>query len=113
MFPKTNRLTTEANFTEVLSRGKTLHSPLFTLKYTTTSQSLESKIGIIASKKIARQAVYRNKARRRIREALRGNVKQLKPGNMLVFLVKREMLLSSYQNIVKEVQATLNKAGLL
>lgn len=109
MLPKANRLTKKAEFKEVLSRGKTIQGRLFTLKYLEKEPEFPTKVGIIVSKKIAKRAVYRNKARRRLKEVLRNYVKSLNPGLNMAFLVKREILEAKYTDIRQEVETTLQK----
>lgn len=113
MLPRNNRLTQEADFKKVLSKGKTFQGRLFALKVLETEAQLPSKIGVIASKKIAKQAVYRNRARRRVREAIRAHLKELKEGFLVVLLTKREILEADYKSISLEVEVLLKKGALL
>jgi ribonuclease P protein component len=113
MLSKKNRLTAETDFKEVLSRGKTVQGKIFTLKYLQKGDEASTRIGVVVSKKVSKLAVYRNKARRRLKEALRRNVKNLKPGFMAVFLVKKEVLFSDYRTIEAESSELLYKGELL
>ena len=107
MLPRENRLVKDSEIRTVLSKGKTLQAKFFTIKYL-ESAGLPSRVAIITSKKIAKQAVRRNKARRRLREALRPGIKTLKRKD-LVFLVRREMLEASYKDVLTDVQTSLQK----
>lgn len=109
MLPKANRLTKKIQFSEVLSRGKTMQGKFFAIKHLKTNRDEPAKIGIIASKKIAKQAVYRNKARRRLREAVRSHVKSMQKGTVLAFLVKREILGANYSEVKQEVDTLIGR----
>ena len=113
MLPRQHRLTKESEFKQVLSKGKTVQGKLFALKILESTAFTPSKIGIITSKKIAKQAVYRNRARRRLRETIRTHLKELKTGYLAVILTKREIVDSDYATISEEVEMLFGKGGLL
>lgn len=107
MLPRENRLVKDSEIRMVMSKGKTLQAKYFTIKSLDQPGS-SSRVAIITSKKIAKQAVRRNKARRQLREALRPDIKSLK-GKDLVFLIRREMLEAKYSDILDDVHASLQK----
>ena len=108
MLQRANRLAKESDFRQIMSKGKTLQGKFFTIKYLDREPELPSRIGIVTSKKIAKQAVRRNKARRRIREAIRQDIKDI-PGKDIVFLVKREILEAKYTEIADDAKNALQK----
>ena len=113
MLPRQHRLTLESEFKQVLSYGKTISGGLFALKILESTASTPTKICIITSKKVAKQAFYRNRARRRLKEAVRSHLKEMKTGFLVVILVKREIVDSDYKTISREVQTLFGKGGLL
>lgn len=113
MLPRQHRLTQDGEFKQVLSKGKTIQGKLFAIKILESAQPKPTKIGIITSKKIAKQAVYRNRARRRLREAIRTHLKNLRNGFLVVILTKKEIVESDYKTILEEVGTLFNKGGLL
>ncbi|HCC05560.1 TPA: ribonuclease P protein component [Patescibacteria group bacterium] len=62
MLKKKQRLS-RADFTNLLKKGKRLHSPYFSLLY---MGAQETKCGLVVGKKIAKKATMRNKVRRQI-----------------------------------------------
>ena len=108
MLPRANRLAKESDFRQIMSKGKTLQAKFFTIKYLDRGPELSSRIGIVTSKKIAKQAVRRNKARRRLREAIRQDIKNIN-GKDIVFLVRREILEAKYTEIVDDAKTALRK----
>lgn len=98
----------ENEFKEILLHGKSIQSRFFTVKYIFTKSELDLKIGIIISKKVAKQAVKRNKARRRIKAAL-GSLNIKLKGLSVVFLTKREIIEAEYKEIFSELENVLGK----
>ena len=75
MLPKSQRLTTE-QVSAVIKDGKSFQSPFFTVRVLKSPNRADSKsdfaaFAVIVSKKIAKTAVARNLARRRVYEAIK------------------------------------------
>jgi ribonuclease P protein component len=88
MLAKTNRLTTR-EFALVIGTGRELHSPFFSIK---SIPGETFKFGQVASKKIWKTAVSRNRVRRRVYAAVRSVIsgKKVKPVHCIIF-VKRNL----------------------
>jgi ribonuclease P protein component len=70
---------------EVIKRGRSLHCPLFTVKYSQNSLNTH-RLAIIVAKKEEKTAVGRNKIKRRLRESFRKALnKQTKCADIAVF----------------------------
>ena len=89
MLPKINRLP-GYKIPLVLASRKAFHSPLFTLKVK-SSNTKESQVGFIVSKKTAKKAVDRNRIKRLTRESFRKHQTQLR-GLDVVVLVRRGIM---------------------
>jgi len=76
--------------------GKIYHSPFFGLLVNKRSeikdQRLESRFGLIVSKKVHKRAVKRNRVKRLLRESVRLLLPKVKPGFDAVFLTKKKIL---------------------
>lgn len=96
----------------VLASRMTFHSPLFTLKVKPSSLKI-SQVGFIVSKKTAKKAVNRNRLKRLLREALKSNLKNLKPNHDLLFLAKPAIKNQSLSQITSQIIATLKQSNLL
>lgn len=75
MLSKENRLKKEKDFEKVFKQGKTVKAGLLFLKILKTENDY-NRIGLSVSKKISNKAVVRNKVKRRLREAVRAELKK-------------------------------------
>lgn len=97
MLPKAERLRKARDFALLSQKGRAVFHPLFTLRFRPSSQP--SKVGFVASTKVFKTAVLRNRAKRRMREALR-LMKTDWPKNMdLLFILKAEVVKASFPDI--------------
>lgn len=97
MLPKAERLRKAKDFALLSQKGRAVFHPLFTLRFRPSSQP--SKVGFVASTKVFKTAVARNRAKRRMREALR-LIKELWPKQMdLLFILKIEVLKAPFSEI--------------
>lgn len=71
-----------------------------------------NRYGIITTKKLG-VAVARNRAKRRLREAIRHLHPTLKPGHDVVFIVRRRVLTGDYEDLLEAVRSLLRRADLL
>lgn len=55
----------------VYRTGKTLRSPNLAIKYTHNAQQLKYRAAVVVSRKVSKQAVVRNRIRRRVYEVIR------------------------------------------
>jgi len=71
-----------------------------------------SRFGFVVSKRLGK-AVNRNKIKRRMREAARLRVGQIKPGFDLVFIARKRICRATYAEIEQSLEHLLNTANLL
>lgn len=102
MLPKPNRLRHEKDFARLSVKGRPLYGPFCVLR-AWKSGSSPSKIGFVASGKIFKTAVMRNRLRRRMREAFRPLLPTVPPGYDMTFVARPEMIKSD----PKDLQASL------
>lgn len=111
MLPKEYRLKRKKDFEKVLRRGKLLAKNFLILK--TVKNNLKTiRIGVVVSRKVSKKAVLRNKAKRKIREAIRANIKKIKPGYDLIFFTKKGIEKKSFSEIKEEVEKLIVRAKL-
>jgi len=77
MLPLKNRLKKKKDFEKVLKQGENIRGSVMYFKVLKTKEP-EPRIGFIVSKKVSPKAVERNKARRRMKEAVRSSLDSLK-----------------------------------
>lgn len=95
MFVFEDRVHSE-HFDEVLKKGKTKHSPLFSVCYLKASKS---SFAVVASKKVSKKAVVRNKNKRLVRHILKKMTINLEKGAYIVF-IKKDLSAIAYPELV-------------
>ncbi len=84
-FPRSLRLKKETEIGEILSRGikkETAH-----LQVSFLAGGVQNKFGILVTRQL-KKPVWRNRAKRWLRELIRKNKNRFKPGQKAVFLIK-------------------------
>jgi len=110
MLKKEYRLQKKYQFNYVYRVGKTASGKLFVLYYT-PSKNRNVKVGISVSHKVG-NAVVRNKTKRRIREAMRPHLKNIKTNFNIVLLTKVAAAEAKFEELSKEIEFLLKKAQL-
>ncbi len=105
------RLRHNRDFQRVRRLGKLYASPMMVLAFLRNGLD-HSRFGFVVSKRLGK-AVYRNKIKRRMREALRERIPRIKPGFDLVFIGRRPLSQASYPEIEQSLERLLKKADLL
>lgn len=100
---------------EVMLEGKAVQSSSFLLKMVNNGSTKGLFAGFIASKKIFKSAVERNKAKRRMRAVLQQLIKKqtAKESYKIAFLMRKEVLTKEYKQLVEEVERILQKSAIL
>ncbi len=86
-----------------MKKGETIHTPLFSLCFLVGATL---QVAVVASKKVSKVAVVRNRNKRRVREIFRKHTKHLKKGAYIVF-IKRDLTNISYAQLEQEVKRVL------
>lgn len=107
MLPRTDRLRRMRDFALLSQRGRVVFGPFFTLRFRPSQDA--TKIGFVASAKIFKTAVARNRVKRRLREALHVT-RPLWPVKMdVLFIAKPEATTTEYQTLVASVKRAFEK----
>lgn len=90
MLSQKHRLSKSAEVKKTTARGRSFFNPYFVLKMAPASQSNKEtptpRFTVIASTKVSKKAVDRNRIKRVIREELRKNIFNLKSGNYAILV---------------------------
>lgn len=112
MLRQENRLRRKRDVDNVFKKGKTIAGKLIFLKIIKNNLN-NSRFGFVISTKISKKAVIRNKIKRQLREIIRKNLPNIKPGFDVLIIAKPEIIDKKYQDIKEEVERLLNKARTL
>jgi len=112
VLPKTYRLTKKKDFDQLIKKGKSIGQDFLVLKFLKTNLK-DTRIGFIVSRKVSNKAVVRNRIKRKLREAVRAFLFELKPGYDLVFFAKKEIKDNNFLEIKKAIEGLFQKARLL
>lgn len=104
------RLRRNSDFLQVRRFGKTYASPLMVLAFV-RNELEHSRFGFVVSKRLGK-AVQRNKIKRRMREAARLLIPNVKSGFDLVFIARRPIAQAAYGEIEQTIEHLLRKADL-
>ena len=112
MLCKINRLKKEADFERVFKGGKSFREGFLFLKI--KKNNLEnSRFGFVVSKKNAKKAFLRNKIKRSLREAVRGEIKNIKKGIDGIIMISGYLEEEKPLGTGESLKKLFKKAGLL
>ena len=101
---------------QVISKGKSLQSPLYVLKYLALDKVILAKderlkasvyFSVLVSKKISKKATVRNLVKRRISEAIKKTIAKISLSGFYIFMVKKEILKADFKQICESVDKNL------
>lgn len=106
MLKRIFRLTDSKDFQTVYRRGRYDATTSFSVNIL-PAKTGQTKIGVVVNKKVAKKATDRNAIKRKVREALRLLLPELKTGQHIVVTVKKDSLEKEFSEIKKELQNAL------
>jgi ribonuclease P protein component len=112
MLPKKNRLKKREDFLRANREGSFFSLEGMTVKILKKKQA-ETRIGLVVGKKTVKTATERNKIKRKIRNAIYSQIKNIKPGLDVVVYYKRLEGKSPRENIQEKVRSLLKKSKLI
>jgi ribonuclease P protein component len=112
MLAKKNRLRLKKEYETVFKKGQRYFSPFFNLTVC-TSNTKDTRFGIVISTNISKKATERNQLKRRIRHIIRKNLALIKEGFDLSINTKIASLLLNYSGLEQELLFLFKKAGIL
>lgn len=105
------RLKAESDVQRVWQQGRAFAHPLVILRVRANGLN-HSRAAFVAGKKIG-NAVIRNRAKRRLREALRPRFEQIPPGHDFVLIARGNITQAPFTDIQQAVEQVLQRAKLL
>jgi ribonuclease P protein component len=103
MLAKKNRLTKRKDFDNLFKKGRSAFNDITGIKMAANDLNI-CRFGFIVSGKISKKAVERNLIKRRMREAVRQELINLKVGLDCVILAQKEAKNASYAELGKSIR---------
>lgn len=110
MLPRKERLT-KTVFNTVLEKGRVIHSPLFLLRILGGQKN--TGISAVASKKIAKTAVERNRIRRLIYRGVGPLMSSIISGTHVIVFAKQAMNETKAATITDDLKSVFAKARIM
>ena len=102
MLSRAYRLTDNKDFQTIYRRGRYNATALLSVNVLPNHQSV-TKVGVVASKKVAKKAHDRNAVKRKVREAARLAYSRLKPGFGIVISIKQPATQADYKALERDL----------
>ena len=99
-----------ADFEQVFASGKFVRGRAFAVRVLARGEG-SSRVGYAVGKRLDKRAVIRNRARRRLREAICRT--PVRDGYDVVVLARRAVLEDEFEALVGDVESVFRRAGLL
>jgi ribonuclease P protein component len=106
------RLTRSTDFKRVRRSGKSFTHPLMVLLVHGSSELQKVRVGVTAGRSVG-GAVYRNRAKRLLRESIRPLLPGVQPGWDLILIARPALLSASLADIRQVVQGLLERARIV
>jgi len=112
MLAKNCRLTKQKEIERVFKGGKGSFDKIIGVKAVSQEQELP-RFGIVVSTKVSRQAVIRNKVKRRIRDVLKNHLNLIKKNQDILIIALPGIKEVEYQDIEQSLQKHFKKLKLI
>lgn len=109
MLNSRNRLKKKINFARIEIDGAMHQSKSFGMGIYNRKDEDPSRFGFVISTKISKLAVVRNKIKRTMSEVVRKNIKKIKNGYDVVFLIKPSAVKTEKEMLEKETYEIVTK----
>ncbi|HEB14074.1 MAG TPA: ribonuclease P protein component [candidate division WWE3 bacterium] len=115
MLPKKNRLSSDFDFRRVRRFGKGYPTPFFSVfvLHDDKDPKAPPRFGFVASTKISKRAVKRNRIKRILRNEISKLLPDISPGVLVSFWVRPKALEAPPDKLRLKVRETLKKAQIL
>lgn len=112
MLSAANRLVKSKEIERAVKTGRSFGTPLLGVKVA-ASGSQATRIAVVAGLSVDKRATRRNRVKRLVREVLRKNMHQIRPGLDIVITCRSGAVGKEYQDIADALAFALGRLGLL
>jgi len=103
--PSQNRLNLRLERDRIENSSQKIHSLLFILLYSPSPKNIKhSRFAVLLSKKFARLAVNRNKAKRLVHQAIQKNLNLLTSSYDIIFIPKKTIKTKTIKEISQDIE---------
>jgi ribonuclease P protein component len=113
MLPREHRLVGEKNFERLKKIGRLYKGKFLGLVVYKRGDFRETKTGFTVSLKVSKKATIRNKIKRQLRDIVFSLIKKIDKGWDLLFLIKRNCLTCSKEDLKKDILDLLAQAEII
>ena len=113
MLEKTFRLRREPDFLKVWQLGQKVIEPPLAVRFLVNGSLVNSRFGFVAGKKIFAKATERNSVKRKLRETVRKQLKNIRPGYDVIVSVGQGFKQLSRLEVEGKIERLLRQARLL
>jgi len=112
MLPRINRIKKKKDFETIFKNSKGFKNNLFILRISKNNLGL-NRFGFVVSKKISKKAIIRNRIKRRMSEAIKGEAQKIKTGTDLVLIASPGIDKKDFSEIKETISNALLRARLI
>ncbi|MDP3093838.1 MAG: ribonuclease P protein component [bacterium] len=112
MLPRLYRLKKESDFDRLFKKGMVKSGEFLTIRFIDNGRGT-SRFGFVVGSKSFKKASLRNKLKRKLREAVKGNLALIEPGKDVAFAAKTGAIDKSVKETGEHIFSLLNQAGLI
>lgn len=112
MLSQINRLKKKKDFEKLFKEGESFKNSFLILKMAQNNLK-ESHFGFIISKKVSQKAILRNKIKRRLRDIIQQNIKDIKKGIDIVLIILPGLEKKNFLETKEILNTLFKKAGLV
>ncbi len=112
MIARAYRLRTAADFNKTYKHGRSTNADVLYVK-AYQSHFEHSRVAIVASKKVSKRAVVRNRCKRRVVEIVRKDWGSIKPGYNFIITIKQDVSKMVHTELEATILDCLKRAQLL
>lgn len=111
MIARAYRLRTAADFNKTYKHGRSTNADVLYVKVWQSHQAI-SRVAVVASKKVSKRAVVRNRCKRRVVEIVRKDWGMIKPGYNFIITIKQDISQLEHAELQSTLLDCLKRAQL-
>lgn len=112
MLSTPNRLVKSRDIERVVKTGRSFGTPVLGVKAAPVANAA-TRVAVVTGRSVDKRATRRNRVKRLVREVLRKNMHQIRPGFDIVIYCRSGAVGKEYQGIADALAFALGRLGLL